>query len=539
MANSSDSYVMYLRKSREDAEAEQRGEGETLARHEHALAELAKRMKLNLTDVYKEIVSGETIAARPVMRKLLTEVEAGLWAGVLVMEVERLARGDTIDQGLVARAFKFSGAKIITPSKAYDPNNEFDEEYFEFGLFMSRREYKTINRRLQRGRVASVQEGKYVGSTPPYGYVRKKLEHDKGYILAPNPEQADIVKLIFTLYTSGETAPDGSRKRLGVSRIVRRLNDWKIPPQRGDVWTPPSVRDMLKNPVYIGKLRWNWRKEVKCGKNGKITVTRPRSTENLLLASGRHEPLIEPDVFYAAQEYLNANRAPSIQERGFTQNPLAGLVVCGKCGRRMQRRPYLKRGLPPYLICANAACDTVSSDLATVEARILSALRQWLEDCRLTWGEAIGNCRNELNLRQRAVMKLEKEIFNLKKQRGNLHDLLERGIYDVDTFLDRSRSIASRLQQAERDKQSMTEELLKARQRDESRGSLVPKMERLLDVYDALTPAGKNFMLKEALAKVVYRKEVSDRWSRPDHFTVDLYPKIPRISADESFPASP
>ena len=47
----------------------------------------------------------------------------------------------------------------MTPSKTYDPENEFDEEYFEFGLFMSRREYKTINRRLQRGRAASIKEG--------------------------------------------------------------------------------------------------------------------------------------------------------------------------------------------------------------------------------------------------------------------------------------------------------------------------------------------------------------------------------------------
>lgn len=84
------------------------------------------------------------------------------------MEVERLARGDTIDQGLVAQAFKFSDTRIITPVKSYDPNNEFDEEYFEFGLFMSRREYKVINRRLQRGRLASVKEGKWVSNRAPY-----------------------------------------------------------------------------------------------------------------------------------------------------------------------------------------------------------------------------------------------------------------------------------------------------------------------------------------------------------------------------------
>jgi len=180
------SHCLYLRKSRADLDAEARGEGETLARHEKALLELGKRQKLNITQIYREIVSGETIAARPVMQQLLSEVEQGIWDGVLVMEVERLARGDTIDQGIVAQTFKLSGTKIITPVKTYDPNNEYDEEYFEFGLFMSRREYKTINRRLQRGRIASVKEGKYIGNKSPYGYVRKKLEHDKGFTLVPD-----------------------------------------------------------------------------------------------------------------------------------------------------------------------------------------------------------------------------------------------------------------------------------------------------------------------------------------------------------------
>ena len=136
-------------------EAEAHGEGETLARHEKLLLEVAKRGNYNVTQIYREVVSGETLAARPVMQQLLSEVE-------------RLARGDTIDQGIVAQAFKYSDTKIITPVKVYDPNNEFDEEYFEFGLFMSRREYKTINRRLQRGRLAASKEGKHVGGSKPY-----------------------------------------------------------------------------------------------------------------------------------------------------------------------------------------------------------------------------------------------------------------------------------------------------------------------------------------------------------------------------------
>lgn len=196
-------YLIYLRKSRMDMEAEARGEGETLARHRTTLLALARRMGLEIGGIYEEIVSGETIAARPQMQRLLSEVEAGQWEGVLVMEVERLARGDSIDQGIVAQAFKYSGTKIITPAKTYDPANEFDEEYFEFGLFMSRREYKTIKRRMVAGRIASVKEGKYMGKTNPYGYFRVKVPNGKGYTLEPNPPQAAIVREIFDLRLRG------------------------------------------------------------------------------------------------------------------------------------------------------------------------------------------------------------------------------------------------------------------------------------------------------------------------------------------------
>ena len=86
------------------------------------------------------------------------------------MDVDRLARGDTIDQGRVQRAFFYSGTQIVTPTKTYDPSNEYDNEYFEFNLFMSRREYATIKRRMQRGRERSSSDGYYVGNVAPYGW---------------------------------------------------------------------------------------------------------------------------------------------------------------------------------------------------------------------------------------------------------------------------------------------------------------------------------------------------------------------------------
>ena len=303
-------YSLYLRKSRADLEAEERGEGETLARHEKMLIELARRYGFSIGKIYREIVSGESIEARPVVQELLRDVESGRWKGVLVVEVERLARGDTMDQGRVAKSFKFSNTKIITPIKIYDPNDEFDEEYFEFGLFMSRREYKTINRRLQRGRASSVKEGKYVGSVAPFGYDRVKLVKDKGYTLARNDE-APVVEKMFGLYAYNEIA---------INEVVRQLNLAGFKPRKAKEWTISAVKDILGNPIYIGKIRWDSRKTIKEYKNGKIVNTRPRN-ENYILCDGLHEPIIDMETWNIVQEKRNKH-TPAVIHNKVVQNPL-------------------------------------------------------------------------------------------------------------------------------------------------------------------------------------------------------------------------
>ncbi len=514
-------YCIYLRKSRADEEAELRGEEDTLARHERALLDLAKRQKLNITAIYKEVVSGETISARPQMQRLLSEIEQGCWEGVLVMEVERLARGDTIDQGIVAQAFKYSGTKIITPSKTYDPNNEFDEEFFEFGLFMSRREYKTINRRLQRGRIASVKEGKWVGNRPPYGYVRKKLENQKGFTLEPHPEQADVIKLIFSLYT---------QERMGVSLIANRLNELNIPAYKGGQWVPASLRDILSNPVYAGKIRWNWRPQTKKVVDGEVIIERPKSKpEDWILVDGLHEALIDQKTWEQAQELLAVQNPLPIPRIKTLKNPLAGLIVCSVCGRRMVRKPY-KSGYPDTLMCPLTGCPNVSSHLYLVEEKLLEALEEWLKEYLLDLriNETNKPANVQLGLIESSIKKLEDELKTYEEQMGNLHDLLERGIYSTETFLERSKILADRISSNEKHLSSLTAEFDKETSREKSKKTIIPKIERVLEVYNQTKdPALKNDLLKEVLEKVVYTKTVNGRHGKIDDFNLSLYPKMP------------
>jgi site-specific DNA recombinase len=515
-------YFLYLRKSRADLDAEARGEGETLARHEKILLDLARHQNRHIGAIYREIVSGETIAARPVIQQVLSEVEQGMWEGGLVMEVERLARGDTIDQGIVAQTFKLSNTKIITPMKTYDPNNEFDEEYFEFGLFMSRREYKTITRRLQTGRVQSVKEGKYVGNKPPYGYLRKKLNNQKGYSLEPHPEQTEIVKMIFDLYVY---------RRIGVSLIVRKLNELRIPPAKGDVWVNGSIQTILRNPVYIGKIRWNFRPHKKKMIDGQIVKERPRAKpEDWILVDGLHESIIDQATFDLAQEFLAKNPSHPCPKDSSIQNPLAGLIVCGVCGRKMVRRPYTKKQLPETLMCASTACKNISSHLIFVEERLLQALESWLQNYKLNWQSAENKTSKiKMDTNQKGIKRIDDELNNLEKQMNSLHDLLEQGVYSTDKFIERSKLIHTRITETQKDKQSLLDEIQREKEWDEGQKFVIPTVEKVLELYKTTDdPTLKNQLLHEVVEKAVYTKnKKSHRCHSTNEFELVLYPKLP------------
>ena len=175
--------AVYLRKSREE---ENETREETLARHERILLDYCDSNNLIIEKIFREVVSGESIANRPQMQRLLDEVESNKYDGVVVVEIERLSRGNQIDQAEILEIFKKSNTKIFTLNKTYDlsDENEFDEDFFEFGLFMSRREYKIIKRRLLRGKKQAQKEGYFIGSQCPFGYSKEKC--NKGYILIPD-----------------------------------------------------------------------------------------------------------------------------------------------------------------------------------------------------------------------------------------------------------------------------------------------------------------------------------------------------------------
>lgn len=497
-------YAIYLRKSRADIELELKGELETLSRHRKLLLDTAQKLNLSVTKIYKEIVSGETISARPVVQTLLEEVEQGIWAGVLVVEIERLARGDTIDQGIIARAFKYHNTKIITPLKTYDPSNEFDEEYFEFGLFMSRREYRTINRRIQRGRIASAKEGKFIGSVPPLGYDKIRISGEKGFMLKPNAD-ADTVKFIFDNYSSG----------IGMTAISKKLDRLGIRPKSGLYWNKSTVNDILKNPVYIGKIRWSYEKEIKSPDG-----THRKKSDEYILANGRHEPIISEKIFAKVQNMMKINRKSPVKADFELKNPFMGLIYCKKCGAVMTRLGKNSKNKYDVIKCPNRYCDNVSAPIFLVEKKLLTILSQWLADYKIE----VGNSQIQ-NQNFTIIERLQNELIKVNNQIENTYNLLEQGVYPTDVFISRNKILTDR-----------KNEILKAINEEDSQSQLteytiIPQVESIVFFYNTLKLAKyKNLLLRQALEKIEYIKLLPNRKGQllNDNFDIYIYPKLPK-----------
>jgi len=504
---------MYLRKSRADLEAEARGDGETLSKHKKALLKVAKQNTLNIIEIKEEIVSGESIIHRPKMLELLKEIEEKKYDAILCMDMERLGRGNMQEQGLILETLRNSKTKIITPRKTYDLENEFDEEYSEFEAFMARKELKMITRRMQGGRVRSVEEGNYIGTYAPFGYDISKTSNGRTLII--NEEQAEIVRLIFQFYTV---------ERLGSEKIATKLNSLGFQTLKGKAWRGYSILNIIKNEVYAGKIQWKKTQSKKSKTPGKIKDTKTRPKNEWIEVKGKHEPIISQEQFDAAAQILKGKYHIPYHLINGVVNPLAGLVICGKCGNKMSRRPYGKQ--QPHLICHNTNCNCRSTMLSLVEQKILDALKDWLDNYEVKWPtqDDSEEIMDISTIKENSLKKLQVEKNNLQQQKNSLHDFLERGIYDEETFLERSQLLANKIHENEKLISSLKQEITDDQNKEVAQKKIVPELKKVLTIYNSIEePKLKNDLLRSVLEKIVYEKEAHQKGA---DIKLVLYPKI-------------
>lgn len=483
---------IYLRKSRADEELEKINPGNTLNRHKETLLKVAEEKNLVIIKIHEEIVSGESIGQRPEMLKLLEEVSDNMYDAVLVMDMDRLGRGNMQEQGLILETFKQSNTKIITPRKIYDLNDEFDEEYSEFEAFMARKELKIINRRMQRGRVKSIEDGNYISTYAPFGY--KIVGQGRNRHLKVDETTAPIVKFMFEQYALGH----------GGSRIAEKLNNMGYKTATGKKFYNNAVLNIIKNPVYIGKVSWGKKSYTRKDSNGK-RVIKLRPQDEWPLYDGKHEALISEDLFNACQKQLkNKSHVPYKTK---LINPLAGIIICSYCGKPMVYRTYTNK--PNYLLCQNPHCrQNKSSRFDYIENAILAELEKKLEEFNAPEPK---ETHDKIDISNNAIQNIKSELTKLETQKSNLHDLLEQGIYDTDTFISRSELINSKI---EKFQEQLKE--LNASKSTMSNQEKYKFLKNMIDVYKhSDNTVLKNQFMKEGIKQIIYSK---DKDAKPNDF---------------------
>ena len=466
---------------------------ETLARHERMLQDFCKRNNLIIVETYKEVITGDSIEVRPQMQRLLENVEDKLYDGVVVIELERLSRGNPVDQFIVADTFKKSNTLIYTLTKTYNlsSEDEFDEEFFEFGLFMSRREYKTIRRRLVRGRLQAQKEGYFVGSVPPYGYSKEK--QGKGYVLVPN-EYAEVVKIIFNKYVY---------ENENTSDIARYLNSQGFKSPANLEWRLDLVGKILNNKVYLGYNNFN-------------VNTKMRKEEKEVLP-GLHQPLIDNETFELAQARLKV-RMTKNKHSTILKNPLATIFKCSFCNT-----PLTLKQRKEHLYCRKVGCQNHGIYLETAEKRVIEELHNELDNFNyflINYSDEID--KKKLN-KENEIKLLQKEINKKESMINKCCEMLEEGIYTKEKYLSRVKVLEEELGSL---KSNLSD--LKAAPLDEADKvrTAIPKLEKVLNEYWNLSPKEKNLLLKSIIEKIEYTKTKKKTWKSSDEFDLKIYLKI-------------
>lgn len=365
--------IDYLRKSRSDDPL--LTVEEVLSKHEAMLDEWAEKhlgAVVPEENKYREVVSGETIAERPEINRVLRLIESPRYKAVAVVEPQRLTRGDLEDMGRLMKLLKHTNTLVITPQRIYDLRDEYDWDAFERELKRGNDYLEYTKKILNRGRLLSVSQGNYVGNTAPYGYDKTFVTEGKRKcpILVPNKEEADVVRMMFDLYVN---------KDMGCTNICKKFDAMGIKPPKGEHWSAAAMTKMLENIHYIGKVKWNHRKTLTIVEEGEFRKTRPvAKVGEYLIYDGKHEAIVPEELFNAAQakKGRNTRQKPNTKIR----NPFAGLIWC-KCGRAMSLRTYSAHNSAPRLLCdGQTYCKTGSCLYTEMEERVSAILADCIRD---------------------------------------------------------------------------------------------------------------------------------------------------------------
>jgi site-specific DNA recombinase len=318
---------------------------------------------LALPDRYDDGGYSGANTERPALQKLMADIKEGKISCVVVYKVDRLSRS-LLDFSQLLEYFEQSNVTFVSVTQAFNTNTSMGRLTLNILLSFAQFEREIISERTRDKMAASKKRGKWVGGRPPLGYDIDRINHK----LIVNPKEAELVKEIFDLYLEKHSlllvATALNKKDILTKSYttIENRNSGGVP------FKSTSVRSIIKNPFYIGKVRHAG-----------------------ALYQGEHERIISDDIFQKAQEILDNNR----RERkisGVVTNIglLNGILRCKACNSSMYYI-YSRKGTNKYhyYLCMSAqkrgykTCPTRLVSAHLMENKFMEFLRKISNDPKI------------------------------------------------------------------------------------------------------------------------------------------------------------
>jgi len=324
--------ALYLRLSRDDNNSN--SESMSIQSQKDMLTAYANEHGYEIAGVYSDDGWTGTTYNRPEFMRMIEDIKRGRINMVLTKDLSRLGRNYVMNGHYRDYFFPDNNVRYIAINDNYDGIAE-DNDIAPFKDILNEMYAKDISKKIRSSRKVAATQGKFMGSIPPFGYVRSAENKHKLFI---DEHAGKIVKMIFSQYKNHESARS----------IADMLNRDNVPtPQNyyyqcmgqenpyknnSKTWCSGTVISILKNEVYVGRMVQS-KRAVKSFKTKKVEDLPP---EMWVVVENTHEPLVDESDFNAVQVLFKTSKHSKPKRLpGAEVSLFANIVRCMDCGSKL------------------------------------------------------------------------------------------------------------------------------------------------------------------------------------------------------------
>ena len=535
MANNKDVIAIYTRKSKFTGKGDSIENQAELCREYIAKTYGAKYVETAV--VYEdEGYSGKNLN-RPKFKKMMEAVHEHEYKAIVVYRLDRISRSI----GDFANLIQELGAldvKFVSISEEFNTDSAMGRAMMYIASIFSQLERELIADRIRDNMHELAKTGRWLGGTTPTGYKSESIvvgktddgRERKAFKLTVIPEEAKIVKLIFSLFVEL-----GSLTKVETELLMRGVRT-----KRGKEFTRFAIKGILQNPVYLiaDEAAYQYFSEHKAeiysdqsafdGKHGisaynrtkqgtgKATIYNP--INEWILSVGKHQGLIPSEIWLKAQELIYKNKDKSYGSEGDNEAILTGVLYC-KCGSRMYHKPSQAKtaqGKRRYsYMCLRKAhskgelCSNTNPNGNVLDSAVIEQLKQLSED-KSEFFRQLNKCKEMLaddyNQYEVALATARKDLAEHEKKIDALIDSIAE-VSGKEAIARVSSRIEELGRLIESDKQNIAE-LEGMTKENILSGAEFDALQRMLSVFantvDGMDVDQKRRMIKTLVKKVVW-----------------------------------